>query len=128
MPPKLLYDERMSKRKINILLLILWGVPLIMFTSVLVSRVLFITFIAILAVLPLLIIIVCYSSLVKFVKKNSMITNSDEQNKRTKEKNRKLVQRLSLLIFCYFTCLLPLTIAFVYVSYNPNSDSSSKSF
>ena len=109
------YDDRLSRGKINLLILSAWLLPFLMIMTVFVSRLLFVACLTILAFIPLIVTVVSYYSVVKYVKKNSFhFTNDDEQNTRRKEQNKKLVQKLSFLVFCYVACLLPLTSAFFY--------------
>ncbi|XP_066921411.1 high-affinity lysophosphatidic acid receptor-like [Clytia hemisphaerica] len=109
------YDDRMSKIKINILIVAAWIVPFLMIMTVFVSRLLFVACLTLLAFIPLIVTVVSYYSVVKYVKKNTFhFTNDEEQNIRRKEQNKKLVQKLTFLVICYVSCLLPLTSAFFY--------------
>ena len=114
------YDTKMSKRRLYILILSTWLAPILFFMTVFINRLLFMAALALFTIIPLIIIIIAYCMVVKFVNKNSFIKEGHEQQSQIskKEKNRKLVQRLSFLVFCYFTCLLPLMVNFFWEVFN----------
>ncbi|XP_066921568.1 protein trapped in endoderm-1-like [Clytia hemisphaerica] len=113
------YDIKMNKRRLYFLILSTWITPILFFMTVFINRLLFMAALALFTIIPLIIIIVAYCMVVKFVKKNSFVKERSEGGQSSKnENNRRLVQRLSVLVFCYFICLLPLMVNFFWEIFN----------
>ena len=105
------YDVKMHKRKLYLLIIATWLTPILFFMTMFINWLLFVAALALFTIIPLAIIMVAYCMVIKFVKKNSF--NQERRiSEQTKEKNRKLVHRLSFLVFCYFVCLSPLMVNF----------------
>ncbi|XP_066921501.1 cannabinoid receptor 1-like [Clytia hemisphaerica] len=112
------YDIKMSKRRLYFLILSTWITPILFTMTFFINRLLFMAALALFTIIPLIIIIIAYCMVVKFVKKNSFVKESEDGQSSKKENNRRLVQRLSFLVFCYFICLLPLMVNFFWEIFN----------
>eukprot|EP00111_Clytia_hemisphaerica_P014958 TCONS_00044045-protein len=111
----------MSKRKLYLMILATWLSPVTLFLPIMIDRLVFMISLTALFTSPLIIIIAAYYKVVRYVKKNTFIFDNIKQNQIRRERNKKIVKRLIILIICYFVCILPLTVNFFlefFIKYN----------
>ena len=107
------YSLKMTNRKLLLLILAVWILPVVMFLTIFIDRLLFMMSMSVLGIGPLFVITICYFLLTNYVKKNSL-RNGNEVSEQTKRKNAKLVKRLTVLVMCYIVCLFPLVVNFLF--------------
>ena len=104
------YSLKMTNRKLFLLILGVWILPVVMFLTIFIDRLLFMLALSVLSIGLLSVTTISYFLVANYVKKNSLKRNGNEVSEQTKKKNAKLVQRLTVLVMCYYVCLLPLVV------------------
>lgn len=113
------YNKRLSTKKINFIIIVIWMFQLFLFATVFIHRIVYLLAIGVFLILPFVVITMSYYRVVRYVKMNSFGSNHnivdedyviDEHIKRANKQNQKMVHRLKVLVLCYLLCLSPLAI------------------